>query len=94
MISIGTRKRHQRERHPRWHEQLQEARSIVHKAVNHDDANHKKRQRAGHRDLTRHRECVRNEPDEIAEQHEQEKRENEGKETHSVMGARHVEWWT
>jgi len=48
-------------------------------AIYNDDANDKERKRRGHRDLARHRECIRDESDKVAKQHEQEKRENEGK---------------
>jgi len=80
----------QRDRHSRRHEQPQETRAIVQEAVNNNDANDKQRKRARDRELTRHRECVRNEADDVAKQHEHEEREYEGKEAHAIVSAPHV----
>src|SRR5450631_308400 len=60
-------KRHQRYRHARRHEQLQKTRAIMQKAIDDDDADDKQSERRGHRDLTCHRKCVWDEPDEVAE---------------------------
>jgi len=61
--------------------------AVAPEAVADDDQEHGERQGRGDDDLARHREGIRNEPDQVGEQHEHEQREHEREEFHPLGAA-------